>query len=66
MLHHSELRDLRSKVTHIENKYKYKYIYIYIHIHDTKRYHDATNKGSLCWIQRKYKIYTKIFIRVMF
>jgi hypothetical protein len=35
-------------------------------IQDTKKYHDATNIGSIFWIQRKYKIYITISIRVLF
>jgi len=34
-------------------------------MHVTKNYLDATNKGSICLIQRKYKIYITMSIRVL-
>jgi hypothetical protein len=57
MSNHSELRDLRSEGIHFKNKYKLMLL---------KNYLDATNKGSICLIQRKYKIYITIYIRVLF
>jgi len=52
MLHHSELRDLRSDGINFKNKYKLLIL----------NYLDATNKGSICFNQRKYKIYITIYI----
>jgi hypothetical protein len=39
---------------------------INIYIHGTKNYLDATNKGSICWIQRKHKICITVSIRALF
>jgi len=56
MSNHSELRDLRSGGIHFKSKCKFMLL----------KMTNATNTGSIYWIQRKYKIYIIISIRVLF